>query len=165
MKRFLLPLFLSTLFCGFGAVLTAQEGEGPVVTSTESTASKAKLVIYRDKQFAGSALNYAIYFNDVKLCKLSNNRYIEWEVDPGEVVVNAKRGGIEAFKKKTEIKLNTQAGGVYYIRCDQKSSLIRTRLEMSEVTENTANRDMDGMEADDCQANLEENYEKRSDGN
>ena len=160
MKKFLFILFLTTLFGGFSNKLLAQEGEaGPTVTPTDN---KAKLIIYRDKQFAGSALNYAIYINDVKLCKLSNNRYIEWEVEPGKVVVNAKRGGMEAFKKKTEIDLDTEGGGIYYIRCDLQSSLMRTRLEMSEVTINTAKRDLKEMEADDCQDNLKENKKKRS---
>lgn len=162
MKQFLTILFLSSLFIGFNSQLWAQEGApAPTVAATDG-GGKAKLIIYRDKQFAGSALNFAIYINDVKLCKLSNNRYIEWEVDPGEVVVNAKRGGIEAFKKKTDIKLDAEAGATYYIRCDLQSSLMRTRMEMSEVTENTAKRDMEEMSADDCQDNLKENEEKRS---
>jgi hypothetical protein len=161
MKNSLIILFLSTLFIGFNTQLAAQEGEAaPTVAATDS-GGKAKLVIYRDKQFAGSALNFALYINDVKLCKISNNRFIEWEVDPGEVVLNAKRGGIEAFKKKTGITLDAEAGATYYIRCDLQSSLMRTRMEMSEVTKNTADRDMEGMQMDDCQGNMKENLEKR----
>ncbi len=161
MKQSIFHLILFSIFLTIGTPVFTQsdgEGAGPVVTSSEG---KAKLIIYRDKQFAGSTLNFALYINDVKLCKLSNNRYIEWEVDPGEVVINAKRGGIEAFKKTTEIKLNAQAGGIYYIRCDLQSSLMRTRMEMSEVTENTATRDMAEMQKDDCQENMEDNLEKR----
>ncbi len=162
MKQSIIYLILFSFFLSLGTSALAQSGgeaaEAPAVTSSDS---KAKVVIYRDKQFAGSALNFAIYINDVKLCKLSNNRYIEWEVDPGEVVINAKRGGIEAFKKKTEIKLDTESGGVYFIRCDLKSSLMRTRMELSEVTENTAERDMEEMQRDDCQENMDENYQRR----
>lgn len=163
MKKSLIILFLASLFIGWNTQLSAQEGEAaPTVSATDGSAGgKAKLIIYRDKQFAGSALNFAIYINDVKLCKLSNNRYIEWEVDPGEIVVNAKRGGMEAFKKKTEIKLDAEAGATYFIRCDLQSSLMRTRMEMSEVTQNTAKRDMEEMQADDCQNNLEDNLQKR----
>lgn len=166
MKQALLILFLSSLFIGLNSSLIAQEGAAstPAVSATtadENNSGKARLVIYRDKQFAGSALNYAIYINDVKLCKLSNNRFIEWEIDPGEVVVNAKRGGMEAFKKKTEIKLDAEPGEIYYIRCDIQSSLMRTRLEMSEVTKNTATRDMAEMQADNCNEKMEKNQEKR----
>ena len=166
MRSSLIILFLSTLFIGFGPQLSAQDGGAPTPTvAATDDGGKAKLVIYRDKQFAGSALNFAIYINDVKLCKLSNNRFIEWEIEPGEVVVNAKRGGIEAFKKKTEIKLDAEAGATYYIRCDLQSSLMRTRMEMSEVTKNTANRDMEDMEADDCQDNMKENQRRRKNKN
>jgi hypothetical protein len=34
-------------------------------------------------------------------------------------------------------------------------------MEMSEVTKNTADRDMEGMQMDDCQGNMKENLEKR----
>ncbi len=166
MRNSLIILFLSSLFIGLGPQLSAQDGGAPTPTvAATNDGGKAKLVIYRDKQFAGSALNFALYINDVKLCKLSNNRYIEWEVDPGEVIVNAKRGGMEAFKKKTEIKLDAEAGATYYIRCDLQSSLMRTRMEMSEVTKNTASRDMEEMQADDCQNNMEENQRRRKNKN
>ncbi|WP_420148084.1 DUF2846 domain-containing protein [Spirosoma sp.] len=111
----------------------------------------ATVYIYRGGQFFGSGINYSIFANGTKICKLSNNRYIEYKVKPGKLSLTAQNGGIEVFKKETSFDLDVEAGKKYYVRGDLKSSITRTRLEMSEVTENTARRDMNGMTVDNCQ--------------
>ena len=111
----------------------------------------ATVYIYRGGQFFGSALNYAIFANEEMVCKLSNNRYIEYKAKPGKLSLTAHRGGVEIFKKETGLDLTVEAGKKYYVKGDQKSSITRTRLELSEVTENTANRDMKDMTVDACQ--------------
>ncbi|MFD2571513.1 DUF2846 domain-containing protein [Spirosoma soli] len=124
--------------------------------STESIASPdyATVYIYRGGQFFGSGLNYSIFANGEKICKLSNNRYIEYKAKPGKLSLTAQRGGIEVFKRETGLDLDVEAGKKYYVRGDQKSSITRTRLEMSEVTENTAKRDMAEMTVDNCQQTM-----------
>ncbi|GAB3772455.1 hypothetical protein GCM10028818_12680 [Spirosoma horti] len=119
--------------------------------NTTSTDDFATVYIYRGGQFFGSALNYAIFANEEMICKLSNNRYIEYKAKPGKLSLTAHRGGVEIFKKETGLDLNVEAGKKYYVKGDQKSSITRTRLELSEVTENTANRDMKEMTVDVCQ--------------
>lgn len=119
--------------------------------NTNSTDDFATVYIYRGGQFFGSALNYAIFANEEMVCKLSNNRYIEYKAKPGKLSLTAHRGGVELFKKETGLELNVEAGKKYYVKGDQKSSITRTRLELSEVTENTANRDMKDMTVDACQ--------------
>lgn len=107
--------------------------------------------VYRGGQFFGSALNYAIFANGERICKLSNNKYIEYKAKPGKLSVTAHRGGMEVFKKETGLEMDVEAGKSYYIKGDLKSSIMRTRLELSEVTENTAKRDMKDMTIDACQ--------------
>ena len=111
----------------------------------------ATVYIYRGGQFFGSGINYSIYVNGEKICKLSNNKYIEYKAKPGKLSLTAQNGGIEVFKKETSLDFDVEAGKKYYVRGDIKSSITRTRLEMSEVTENTAKRDMNGMTVDNCQ--------------
>lgn len=118
---------------------------------TSSSADFATVYIYRGGQFFGSALNYSIFANGEKICKLSNNRYIEYKAKPGKLSLTAQRGGLEVFKRETGIDLDVEAGKSYYVRGDQKASITRTRLEMSEVTESTAKRDMKDMTVDNCQ--------------
>ncbi|SFE62688.1 DUF2846 domain-containing protein [Spirosoma endophyticum] len=119
-----------------------------------STDDFTTIYIYRGGQFYASAINYSIYVNGEKICKLSNNKFIEYKVKPGKLAITAQRGGIEVFKRETGLDLDTEAGKKYYVKGDVKSSLTRTRLEMSEVTENTANRDMKDMTVDKCQETM-----------
>lgn len=119
--------------------------------SIGETADFATVYIYRGGQFFGSAINYSIFANGEKICKLSNNRYIEYKAKPGKLSLTALRGGIEVFKRETGLDLEVENGKKYYVRGDQKSSITRTRLELSEVTESTAKRDMTSMSLDNCQ--------------
>ncbi|MVM35561.1 DUF2846 domain-containing protein [Spirosoma sp. HMF4905] len=123
--------------------------------TTSASADFATVYIYRGGQFFGAGLNYAIFANGEKICKLSNNRYIEYKAKPGALSLTAHRGGIEVFKKETGLDMQVEAGKSYYVKGDQKSSITRTRLELSEVTENTAKRDMKDMTVDACQETMD----------
>ena len=111
----------------------------------------ATVCIYRGGQFMGALANYAVYVNGEKICKLSNERYIEYQAKPGTLNIMAKNGGVEVFKKETGLELTVEAGHKYYVRGDIKTSITRARMELSEVTENTAKRDMAKLTADNCQ--------------
>lgn len=111
----------------------------------------ATVYIYRGGQFMGSLANYSVFINGQRICKLSNERYIEYHAKPGTLAISAKNGGVEVFKKETELELPVEAGRKYYVRGDIKSSLTRMRMELSEVTENTAKRDMTKLTVDNCQ--------------
>ncbi|GAB4027170.1 DUF2846 domain-containing protein [Spirosoma koreense] len=114
----------------------------------------ATVYVYRGGQFLGSGINYSIFANGEKICKLSNNRFLEYKVKPGKLALTARNGGVEVFKKETGLDLDVEAGKKYFVRGDIKSSITRARLELSEVTENTAKRDMSGMTVDNCQEAL-----------
>jgi len=147
MKKF----FLFSLI-GFACLASAFRSDS---VSLKPTDDFATIYIYRGGQFFGSALNYSIYVNGEKICKLSNNKYIEYKAKPGKLSITAQRGGVELFKRETELELETEAGKKYYVKGDIKSSITRTRLEMSEVTESTAKRDMKDMTVDNCQEALD----------
>lgn len=121
------------------------------LSGTRVRADYATVYVYRGGQFFASTINYSIYVNGEKICKLSNNKYIEYKAKPGKLAITAQRGGIEVFKRETALDVDTEAGKKYYVKGDVKSSLTRTRLELSEVTESTAKRDMNGMTVDGCQ--------------
>lgn len=119
-------------------------------------AGTATVYIYRGGQFMGALANYAVYVNGQKICKLSNERYIEYQAQPGTLNLLAKNGGVEMFKKETGLELAVEAGHKYYVRGDIKTSITRARMELSEVTENTAKRDMAKLSPDKCQAGATE---------
>ncbi|MBC8154861.1 MAG: DUF2846 domain-containing protein [Bacteroidetes bacterium] len=114
-------------------------------------APPATVYIYRGGEFFAGGLNYSIFANGEKICKLSNSRYLTYQAPPGTVRLTAQRGGVEVFKRETELTLPVESGKRYYVRCDVKSSVMRTRLEMAEVTETTGRRDLETLKPDNCQ--------------
>ena len=130
------------------ALTTAFRSDAP---TAQNRADYATVYIYRTGQFVGSGTNFAIFANGEKVCKLSNNRYIEYKAKPGKLNLSAHVGGIGVFKKETGFDLDVEAGKSYYVKGDQKSSFTRVRMDLSEVTENTAKRDMANMTVDACQ--------------
>ena len=55
------------------------------------------------------------------------------------------------FKKETEVEINAESGGSYYVACNIKTSITRARLEMLEVTKGSAEKQMKDMSQDNCQ--------------
>lgn len=113
------------------------------------------IYIYRTGQFNGAAANWAIFVDGQKLCKLSNNKFMRVPIGPGKHVITAKIGGVGLFKKETEVEIEAEAGGSYYVACNIKQSITRARLEMLEVTKGTANKQMEGMALDNCQEKID----------
>jgi hypothetical protein len=119
-------------------------------------ADSAVIYIYRVGQMGGAAANWAMWVDETKLCKLSNNKYIRVVVKPGKHNISSKVGGVGLFKKETEVEVETEAGGEYYIACNIKQSITRARLELIEVTKGTGKKQMEKMTLDNCQADIED---------
>ncbi|MCG2617840.1 DUF2846 domain-containing protein [Terrimonas sp. NA20] len=113
------------------------------------------IYVYRTGQFNGATANWSVFLDGEKKCKLSNNRFMKLAVAPGKHSITAKIGGVQLFKKETEVEIEAEAGGSYYIACNIKQSITRARLEMLEVTKGTANKQMEGMVLDNCQEKLD----------
>ena len=138
-KYFILCFLISGSFSGF-----ANEIKKPVEDS-------AFIYIYRAGQFSGSLSNWAMFVDDKRICKLSNGKFIKVYVTPGKHKVSAKIGGVDLFKKETEVEIEVEAGGTYYVACNIKQSITRARLEMIEVTKSTGQKQMEKMTVDKCQ--------------
>jgi exosome complex RNA-binding protein Rrp4 len=117
----------------------------------KSVEDSAFIYIYRAGQFSGSLSNWAIFVDDKKICKLSNGKFIKVYVTPGKHKVSAKIGGVDLFKKETDVEIEVEAGGTYYVACNIKQSITRARLEMIEVAKSTGQKQMEKMTIDKCQ--------------
>jgi len=115
----------------------------------------AVIYIYRGGQAGGAAANWAMFVDETKLCKLSNNKFIRVVVKPGKHTISAKIGGVGMFKKETELDVEAEAGGEYYVACNIKQSITRARLEMIEVTKGTGKKQMEKMTLDNCQEDID----------
>ncbi|HEX2848820.1 MAG TPA: DUF2846 domain-containing protein [Chitinophagaceae bacterium] len=125
-------------------------------TPGNPTNDSTYIYIYRTGQFNGAAANWAIFLDGEKKCKLSNNRFMRLAVAPGKHTVSAKIGGASLFKKETEVEIEAEAGGSYYVACNVKQSITRARLELIEVAKSTANKQMEKMVLDNCQEKIDE---------
>lgn len=122
-----------------------------VAQQIEKDPTMATLVFYRDGQFFGSGVNFNVFVNGEKICKLSNNKYLVYKVKPGKTEIGTGTAGLNLAKKQG-LALDTEAGGIYYVQCDMKQSLVANRLELTEVTKSTAEKKMSGLSPDNCMA-------------
>jgi hypothetical protein len=153
MKKFAkMFIFLSIVATG---LMSTKPTPAHVVTPAAGPADSTFIYVYRTGQFNGAAANWAIFLDGEKKCKLSNNRFMKLTVTPGKHSITAKIGGANLFKKETEVEIEAEAGGSYYVACNIKQSITRARLEMLEVTKGTANKQMEGMALDNCQDKLD----------
>ena len=123
--------------------------------ANQPTGDTTYIYVYRVGQFSGAGANWAVFVDEQKKCKLSNNKYMLLAVTPGKHKISAKIGGASILKKETEIEIDAEAGRSYYIACNVKQSITRARLELLEVTKSTANKQMEKMSLDNCQENLD----------
>ena len=115
----------------------------------------AVIYIYRVGQFSGAGANWAMFVDEQKICKLSNNKFMKVTVKPGKHTISSRVGGVGVFKKETELEVETEAGGEYYVACNIKQSFTRVRLEMIEVTKGTGKKQMEKMTLDNCQEDID----------
>jgi len=118
-------------------------------------ADSAVIYVYRVGQFLGASANWAMFVDETKLCKLSNNKYIRVVVKPGKHIVSSKQGGIAIMKKETDIEIEAEPGGEYFVACNVKTSFTRARLEMVEVTKGTGKKQLEKMTLDNCQEDID----------
>jgi len=147
MKKILLIVFL------LAAIVMNKQANAGAKSVTEDT---TYIYVYRGGQFSGAGSNWAVFLDGKKMCKLSNNKYMRLAVTPGKHTISAKIGGAELFKKETVVEIEAEAGGSYYVACNVKQSFTRARLEMVEVTKNSANKQMEKMTLDNCQEAIDQ---------
>ena len=143
MKRILMTMLV------VAGVLAGTAGHA----TSKPLADTSFIYVYRVGQFNGALANWAVFVDDEKKCKLSNNKYMKLAVPPGKHKITARIGGVGIFKKETEVEIDAEAGQSYYVACNVKQSITRSRLEMLEVTKGSANKQMEKMSLDLCSEN------------
>jgi|SRR5579872_7014706 len=93
------------------SLLLAQEMSNAVAKTSDTSASKATVYIYRYKQFVGSALAPSVYCDGNQLARMENGRYFTVKLDPGKhtFTSNDKQSGID---------MEVKTGEEYFIRVE-----------------------------------------------
>jgi len=124
------------------------------VTPIKPATTSSYIIVFRGGQFAAALSNYSIYIDGRLVCKLSNDRYFKYPVSPGKHEIEAKKAGVDIVKKETFTSVVTQPGKNNYISCNIKASLLKQRLEMSEVVESSGQQSISHMKEDNCQTEI-----------
>lgn len=125
-----------------------------ISASISFSQEKSVVNIYRPGQLIAAGVNFTIYVNGEAKCKLSNNKRIVFELEPGKIEVIARQSGVgELMKKVISFDLELEAGQEYFIKGDVKSSVTRYRMELSRVFPEQFNQDVESKEIglDNCQ--------------
>ncbi len=146
MKKILLIALLPLA----GLLFAAQPHDGSSGRLKNAVAADPVTVyFYRGKQFTSALQNFVLKADGKEICRLSVKRYVVYKGQPGKVAFSAVEGGL-VIPKKEMLELDLEAGKSYYVQCDVKTGLLTARMEMTEVTESTAKKKMEGLEADNC---------------
>jgi hypothetical protein len=80
-------------------------------TSNNTTSEKAKIYIYRYKQYVGSFLQPSVYCDDVELARIGNGRYLVASVEPGQHTFRSN-------DKQSGVRISVKPGEQYYLRVE-----------------------------------------------
>jgi hypothetical protein len=95
---------ITAVFLFLPFVLAAQD-------SPKAPAAKARVVVYRYKQYAGVALRPSIYCNEKDVARVQSGRYVALALAPGKY-------SFRSNDKQSQIVLDLKPGREYYIRID-----------------------------------------------
>ncbi|MHA6263806.1 hypothetical protein ACXYMO_11435 [Arenibacterium sp. CAU 1754] len=119
------------------------------IVPAQISTGKARLVLYRTGQFAGSANLYTVSVNGSPITHMGINTKRVADVPAGPVQIRAETyvhlfnvGLMTALQAKPEITLNTNSGATYYIRVsarDWDASPVLTNVPTSTGAAESAN--------------------------
>ena len=92
----------------FLAVLSTREAGAQ---DTPKPDAKARVTVYRYKQYMGKALRPSIYCDDDNVARLQDGRYVVLVLPPGTHTLRSN-------DKQSQVELSLKAGEEYFVRID-----------------------------------------------
>ncbi|MFC0774956.1 DUF2846 domain-containing protein [Terrimonas alba] len=125
--------------------------------SKQSTSDTAYIYVFRVGKLAGSAGNWPILLDGKEECRLSNKKYMRLAVSPGKHKIFTRIPSKSLFKKGPEmgIQVDATAGENYYVACNFSFTITKGKYEMTQVSNETAAKQMKGLRLDNCQKNID----------
>lgn len=148
MRKFVLSALLSIT----STLLFAQSDTGTTSTSTAAldTSAMAKIYVIRSTGHTASAVNLRILVDERMYCKVRNNRYATFWVEPGSHLFNATTWDKPGTPEKFALKLPVEAGKTYYMSLRLKQRLMTVEIYLEEITFNTAAPLLQKYKQDEC---------------
>jgi hypothetical protein len=121
-------------------------------TPAPSEKSMAMIHIYRYKQYYGSALRPSIYWDDESQGRLSNGRYIDVQIKPGEHTIYAD-------DKQAGAAIKAEAGQDYYLRADVATGFWKGHFRLTMMLPEQGKYDMAKLKPEEKQQTTDEKPE------
>ena len=129
---------------------TNNTSEITALAGTADTANQAKIYLIRSTGHIGSAVNLRIFVDDVAFCKVRNNRYALFWVEPGTHLFNATTWDKPKRDVKFALKVPVEAGKTYYMSAKIKPRFAGVEITLEEITYNTAAPMLEKYKQDEC---------------
>jgi hypothetical protein len=149
-------LFLVVLFGLASKGLFAQAGSNVTNSAAKEsvnsldTTNMAKIFVIRSTGHVGSAVNLRVLVNDVNFCKIKNNRYAMFYVNPGVHIFNATSWDKPGTDAKFALNVPVEAGKTYYMSMKMKQKFFGIEITLEEITYNTAAPMLEKYKRDEC---------------
>jgi hypothetical protein len=85
---------------------------------TKSAPKKARLFVYRYKQYVGSALEPSVYSDEFEVARMDNGRFFMLELEPG-------KHNFRSDDKQSGIDMIIEAGKDYYVRVEIATGFLK----------------------------------------
>ena len=125
---------------------TAKKKVKPVVTNLPGY-----IIIFRGGQLGTALSNYNVFIDGTKICKLSNGKFLKYQVQAGKHAIEIKKAGMNLSKSDAFTNIVTKPGRISYLSCNIKTNLLREKLEILEVMESSGKKSVDDLKEDNCQ--------------
>lgn len=152
MKKLLVIAFLSLACKGLYAQAEVNKTDTTIGETAKNidTANAAKIYVIRSTGHVGSAINLRVLVDDVIYCKVRNNRFAVFHVEPGTHLFNATSWDKGGPSEKFALKMPVEAGKTYYMSMRIKQRFMTSEIFLEEITYNTAAPMLEKYKKDEC---------------
>ena len=152
MKKLLFVVYLSFISTMLFAQNDSTTGDSTSnhLSKTVDSSNLAKIYVIRSTGYAGSAVNLRVIVDDVMLCKVRNDRYAMFYIQPGTHMFYATTWDKPGTNPKFALKMPVEAGKTYYMSMKLKQKFMGIEITLEEITYNTAAGLLEKYKRDEC---------------
>lgn len=120
-----------------------------VASAQDSSRSNVAMVYFMRSSGVMGLTAFSCFIDDSLVCHLNNNKFSIHSASPGVHKFQVRADGKKSKKNIQTIELNLMPGQKYYFMLDVVDHYVAGTLSLLEVTENTANKTLPKLKADE----------------
>jgi len=144
MKQFLFFAFICFSFFSLQAQPSVSEENVQIEEET-----KGEIIFIRDTGYNGSIIACRAFIDENVVARINNKRFTKHLVEAGEYDISSQFYGEKRRKKARISKINVEAGKTHYVLLVYRVGFWKTKLDMVEITETSAQSWIEEMKEDE----------------